>query len=34
MTFFMIAASVSFALAKHELLMPARQPLHFTRGYT
>jgi len=34
MTFFVIAACVSLALAKHELLMPARQPLHFTRGYT
>jgi len=34
MTFFVIAACVSFALAKHELFLPARQPLHFTRGYT
>jgi hypothetical protein len=34
MTFFLIAAAVSLALAKHELFLPARQPLHFTRGYT
>jgi hypothetical protein len=34
MTFFLIAAGVSFALAKHELFLPPRQPLHFTRGYT
>jgi hypothetical protein len=34
MTFFLIAAAVSLALAKHELVVPARQPLHFTRGYT
>jgi hypothetical protein len=33
MTFFLIAALVSFVLAKHELLVPPRQPLHFTRGY-
>ena len=25
---------VSFALVHHDLLMPARQPLHFSRGYT
>jgi hypothetical protein len=24
---------VAFALANHEVFMPARQPLHFTRGY-
>lgn len=34
MTFFLIAAAVSLTLAKHELFLPARQPLHFTRGYT
>ena len=34
MTFFLIAATVSLCLAKHELFLPARQPLHFTRGYT
>ena len=34
MTFFLIAAAVSLTLAKHELFVPARQPLHFTRGYT
>lgn len=34
MTFFLIAAAVSLCLAKHELFLPARQPLHFTRGYT
>jgi len=33
MTFFLVAAAVSLFLVKHELFMPARQPLHFTRGY-
>jgi hypothetical protein len=33
MTFFVVAAAVSLFLVKHELFMPARQPLHFTRGY-
>jgi len=33
MTFFLIAAGVSLCLVKHELFMPAKQPLHFTRGY-
>ncbi len=29
-----ISALISLALAKHDLLMTAHQPLHFTRGYT
>jgi len=33
MTFFLIAAAVSLFLIKHELFLPPRQPLHFTRGY-
>ncbi len=33
MTFFVIAACVSLVLAKHEIVAPPRQPLHFTRGY-
>lgn len=33
MTFFVVAAAVSLFLVKHELFMPAKQPLHFTRGY-
>jgi len=33
MTFLLVALCVSLVLAKHELFAPARQPLHFTRGY-
>lgn len=33
MTFFLATAAVSLFLVKHELFMPPRQPLHFTRGY-
>jgi len=33
MTFFLVAAAASLLLVKHELFLPARQPLHFTRGY-
>jgi len=33
MTFLAVAAAVSLLLVKHELFLPARQPLHFTRGY-
>jgi hypothetical protein len=33
MTFFLIAAAVSLFLIKHELFLPPKQPLHFTRGY-
>ena len=33
MTFFLIAAAVSLLLIKHDLFLPPRQPLHFTRGY-
>ena len=31
--FLLLAAAVSLLLVKHELFLPARQPLHFTRGY-
>ena len=33
MTFFLVAAAVSLFLIKHELFLPPKQPLHFTRGY-
>jgi hypothetical protein len=33
MSFFLVAATVSLLLVKHELFLPPRQPLHFTRGY-
>jgi len=33
MTCLVVAAAVSLLLVKHELFLPARQPLHFTRGY-
>lgn len=33
LTFLAVAAAVSLLLVKHELFLPARQPLHFTRGY-
>lgn len=31
---FLCWALISFLLSKHEWFIPARQPLHFTRGYT
>jgi hypothetical protein len=33
MAFLAVAAVVSFALAHHDRLLPAKQPMHFTRGY-
>jgi hypothetical protein len=33
MTFLLVAVGVSLVLAKHELFVMPRQPLHFTRGY-
>lgn len=33
MTFFVVAAAVSLLLIKHDLFVPPKQPLHFTRGY-
>jgi len=31
--FFLLAAGIALVLVKHEWFLPARQPLHFTRGY-